>query len=66
LFPQKLLSVQFLLLLDFTAYKKELVILFGYSPKYIGNKKKLFKKIIGFCRRKLNKGKLDQMNSELA
>jgi len=30
-------------------------------------KKKLFKKMfIGFCRRKLNKRKLDQINSELA
>ena len=30
-------------------------------------RKKLLKKtIIGFCRRKLNKGKLDQINSELS
>jgi len=62
-----------LLLLDFAAYqnnKKKLVISFGYSPKYISIKrkeKKSFKKMfIGFCRRKLNKGKLDQINSELA
>jgi len=38
--------------------------------KKIKNKekrKKLFKKVfIGFSRRKLNKGKLDQINSELA
>jgi hypothetical protein len=39
LFPQKFLGVQFLLLLDFAAYKK-IVISFGYSPKYISNKKK--------------------------
>jgi len=56
--------------------KKNLVNLFGYSPKYISNKKerkkerkkeKSFKKMfIGFCPRKPNKGKLDQINSELA
>jgi hypothetical protein len=56
--------------------KKKLVNLFGYSPKYISNKKerkkerkkeKSFKKMfIGFCARKPNKGKLDQINSELA
>jgi hypothetical protein len=71
----KFLSVQFLLLLEFAAYKK-IVILFCYYLKYISSIKKIkkrkgkkqsFKKMfIGFCRRKLNKGKLDQINSELA
>jgi hypothetical protein len=77
LFPQKFLSVQFLLLLDFAAYKKikKLVISLCYCSKYISSiknkkkreaKKKSFKKtFIGFCRRKLNKRKLDQINSEL-
>jgi hypothetical protein len=61
--------------LIFAAYKKK-VISFGFCPKYIScinkkgkqkNKKKSFKKtIIGFCRRKLNKGKLDQINPKLA
>jgi hypothetical protein len=45
LFPQKFLSVQFLLLLDFAAYKKikKLVISLCYCSKYISsikNKKK--------------------------
>jgi len=51
--------------------KKKLVISFGYYPKYIssikkqkekGKEKKSFKEMfIGFCCRKLNKGKLDQI-----
>jgi hypothetical protein len=79
---KKFLSVQFLLLFDFAAYQKnnkKLVISFYYCSKYISSiknkkkrekikaKKKSFKMtFIGFCRRKLNKGKLDQINSELA
>jgi hypothetical protein len=58
----------------FAAYqkiKKKLVISFGYCPKYISciknkNKNRSKKIFIGFCRRKLNKGKLDQINSELS
>ena len=74
LIPQKtnFLNVQFLLLLDFAAYKKlnNFVILFYYCPKYISSikkkEKKSFKKtFIGFCCRKLNKVKLDQINLEL-
>jgi hypothetical protein len=79
LFPQKHLSVQFLLLLEFAAYKK-IIISFCYCPKYISSikkkkrekregkkKNKSFKKIfIGFYRRKLNKEKLDQVNLKLA
>jgi Zn-finger protein len=55
---------------------KKFVILFCYCPKYIGKRKekrekerknKSFKKMfIGLCRRKLNKEKLNQINSELA
>jgi hypothetical protein len=80
LFPQKFLSVQFLFLLDFAAYKKTnkiFFISFSYCLKYIGRikkegkskmKKKSRKKktFIGFCCRKLNKGKLDQINLEFA
>jgi len=81
LIPQKFLSIQFLLLLEFAAYKKQIVISFCYCSKYISSiknkkkrekrkakkKRKLFKKtFIGFCRIKLNKTKLDQINSELA
>jgi hypothetical protein len=46
LFPQKFLSVQFLLLLDFAAYqyKKKLVISFGSCSKYISSIKKRKKK----------------------
>jgi len=77
LFPQKFLSVQFLLLLDFAAYqkqKKNQVISFGSCPKNISNikkkkkrKKKSFKKtFIGFCCRKLNKRNLDQIILEFA
>ena len=61
--------------------KNKFVISFCYCSKYISSiknlkkkeekrekqKKKSFKKtFIGFCRRKLNKRKLDQINSELA
>jgi len=62
--------------------KKTLVISFGYCPKYINSirkekikkqkekkrkEKKSFKEtFIGFCRRKLNKEKLDQINLKLA
>jgi len=69
-------------LLDFAAYKKNIKKLFislCYCSKYISSiknkkkerkekgKKKSFKKtFIGFYRRKLNKRKLDQINSELA
>jgi hypothetical protein len=69
---KKILSVQFLLLLDFAAYKKkQIVISFSYCPKYINSIKKRKQNrsknmFIGFCRRKLNKGKLDEINSELA
>jgi hypothetical protein len=75
LFPQKILSVQFLLLLDFAAYKKKIVISFFYCPKYVSrikkekqkeNKKSFKETFIGFCCIELNKGKLDQINSELA
>jgi hypothetical protein len=70
------LSIQFLLLLEFAAYKK-IIISFCYCSKYINTikkkrkekskKKNLFKKtFIGFCCRKLNKRKLDQINLELA
>ena len=58
---------------------KKIIISFCYCSKYISNiknkkkekremqKKKLFKKMfIGFCRIKLSKRKLDQINSELA
>jgi hypothetical protein len=69
-FRKKILSVQFI-------YKKKIVVSFYYCSKYISSiknkkrekkkEKKSFKKtFIGFCRRKLNKGKLDQINSELA
>jgi predicted membrane protein len=43
LIPQKFLSIQFLLLLEFAAYKKQIVISFCYCSKYISsikNKKK--------------------------
>jgi hypothetical protein len=40
LFPQKILSVQFLLLLDFAAYQKKIVISFCYCPKYVSRIKK--------------------------
>jgi len=46
LFPQKFLSIQFLLLLEFTAYKK-IIISFCYYSKYISiikNKKKTEKR----------------------
>jgi hypothetical protein len=78
LIPQKFLSIQFLLLLEFAAYKKKLLfhsvivqnILVASKTKTKREKrreKKLFKNtFIGFCRRKLNKRKLDQLNSELA
>jgi hypothetical protein len=73
---EKFLSIQYLLLLEFAVYKK-IVISFCYCSKYISSikknrekrkaKKKLLKKtFIGFCRRKLNKRKLDQIKSELA
>jgi hypothetical protein len=78
LIPQKFLSIQFLLLLEFAAYKKKLLfhsvivqnILVASKTKKKREKrkakKKLFKKMfIGFCRRKLNKRKLDQIKSEL-
>jgi hypothetical protein len=78
LIPQKFLSFQFLLLLEFAAYKKDLLfhsvivqnILVASKTKKKEKrekqKKKLFKKtFIGFCRRKLNKRKLDEINSEL-
>jgi hypothetical protein len=82
LIPQKFLSFQFLLLLEFAAYKKHLLfhsvivqnILVASKTKKKNRekrkekskKKKLFKKtFIGFCRRKLNKRKLDEINSEL-
>jgi hypothetical protein len=76
LFPQKFLSVQFLLLLEFAAYKK--IVIYSVIVQNISvasktkqkkhkSKKKPFKKtFIGFCRKKLNKRKLDQINSELA
>jgi hypothetical protein len=76
---KKFLSIQFLLLLEFAAYKKKIVISLCYCSKYISSiknkkkrekrkaKKKSFKKtFIGSCRRKLNKRKLDQINLELA
>jgi len=76
---QKFLSIQFLLLLEFAAYKKEIIISFfivqnisvasktKQKREKRKAKKKMFKKrFIGFCRRKLNKRKLDQINSELA
>jgi len=78
LIPQKFPNLQFLLLLQFAANKKNVISL-CYCSKYISSiknkkkiknkkaKKKLFKKtFIGFCRRKLNKGKLHQIISELA
>jgi hypothetical protein len=71
-FHNKFLSVQCLILLEFATYKKKIIISFYYCSKYISSikkskEKKSFKKMfIGFYRRKLNKGKLDQMNSELA
>ena len=71
---KKFLGVQFLFLFDFCSIsknKKKLVISFGYCPKYISciknkNKNRSKKIFIGFCRRKLNKRKLDQINSELS
>ena len=60
--------------LNFWHIKKKFVISFSYCPKYIisikkkrKEKKRLFKKtLMCFCRIKLNKGKLDQLNLELA
>jgi hypothetical protein len=75
---KKFLSIQFLLLLEFAAYKKKLlfhsVIVQNISvaSKKKKKKRKTKKKFrskktfIGFCRRKLNKRKLDQINLELA
>jgi hypothetical protein len=76
---KKFLSIQFLLLLEFAAYKKKLlfhsVIVQNISvaSKTKKQKKRKAKKtfrskktFIGFCRRKLNKRKLDQINLELA
>jgi hypothetical protein len=76
---KKFLSIQFLLLLEFAAYKKKLlfhsVIVQNISvaSKTKKKKKRKAKKkfrskktFIGFCRRKLNKRKLDQINLELA
>jgi len=67
---------KFLLLPEFAAYKKKIIISFCHCPKYISSIKKTEKRekerkrtnqtFIGFYRRKLNKGKLDQINSELA
>jgi hypothetical protein len=74
---KKFLSIQFLLLLEFAAYKKKF--LFHYvivqnisvaskTKKKEKSKKKIVQKkmFIGFCSRKLNKRKLDQINLELA
>jgi len=77
LISQKILSVQFLRLIEFAAYQKiKKIISLCYYPKYISSikkrekrkeRKKSFKKtFIGFCHRKLNKEKLDQINSEWA
>jgi len=77
LFPQKFLSVQFLLLLEFAAYIKKKLLFHSVivqnisvaskTKKETKKKKKSFKKtFIGFCRRNLNKRKLDQINLELA
>jgi hypothetical protein len=77
LFPQKFLSVQFLLLLEFAAYIKKKLLFHSVIVQNISvaskrkketkKKKKSFKKtFIGFCRRNLNKRKLDQINLELA
>jgi hypothetical protein len=77
LIPQKFFNIQILLLLEFAAYKKKLlfysVIVQNISvasktkkKKEKRKEKKLFKKMfIRFWCRKLNKRKLDQINSEL-
>jgi len=69
----------FSLILQHIKKIKKIAISFYYFSKYISSiknkkkrekrkaKKKSFKKtFIGFCRKKLNKGKLDQINLELA
>ena len=61
----QILSVQFLLPLDFSAYKKICYFLLLLFKIYYSTKKSFKKTFIGFCHRKLNKGKLDQINSEL-
>jgi len=75
LFPQNFLIVQFLLLLDFAAYKKikKIVISFCYCPKYISSIKKwrkqkkiVQKDIYWFLPQKTKQGKFDELNSELA
>jgi hypothetical protein len=74
--PQKFFSIKFLLLLEFAAYKKNLLF-HSVTVQYISTvknkekrekqRKKSFKKtFIGFCCRKQNKGKSDQINSELS
>jgi len=70
------LSVQFLLFLEFAAYKKKSLLFCSVTVQNISvalkkrereeKKRLLEKKLICFCCRKLNKGKLDQINSELA
>jgi hypothetical protein len=75
LFPQNFLIVQFLLLLDFAAYKKikKIVISFCYCPKYNSSirkwrkqKKIVQKDIYWFLPQKTKQGKFDELNSELA
>jgi hypothetical protein len=78
LIPQRFLSIQILLLLEFAAYIKKKILFHSVIVQNISvaSKKKRKEKskkkncskrrFNGFCRRKLNKRKLDQINLELA